>query len=76
MTVTRREARRQGETRGAVLASQAAASDKLRMLLCYFGTHKEKLDGLDALAEYVLHPAAARSPLRECHNSTMQSQHI
>ena len=42
-----------GSSRGARLAAQAEAADRLRMLMAYFGTHAEKLDGAAGLSDWL-----------------------
>lgn len=41
-----------GGGRGAALAGEALVSDRLRLLMCYFGTHAEKMDGDAGLAKW------------------------
>lgn len=45
-----------GASRAQLLSAQLEVVDRLRMLLCYFGTHVEKLDGEESLRECVSEP--------------------
>jgi syntaxin-binding protein 1 len=49
-----------GGTRAGALASEAQGSDRLRLLMCYFGTHAEKMDGEASIDKWK--QAAALAP--------------
>ena len=49
-----------GGSRSDLMAAEAHATDRLRLLLTYFGTHSEKLDGQAGLAKWKA--AAALAP--------------